>query len=168
MTTKRLQSMAANTPTGFSTLEALAALMVLNLSLLGLFSQQLKVWQAQRETLALNNSVELAQDLWHRMQINIEGLPAYQLSSGESPSSVDCQRKACDPTEWAKADLSDWYNALQLRMPGAQARLATLIHPSPMVQLRLAWPQSPSSTDTITEGVDCPEGYRCWETSWTP
>ena len=52
---------------GFSTLEALTALMVLNLLLIGLLSRQLQAWQAQREAIALQNTVELAQDLWHRM-----------------------------------------------------------------------------------------------------
>ncbi len=154
---------------GFSTLEALAALMVLNLLLIGLFSRQLQAWQAQREALALQNTVEMAQDLWHRMQVNNEGLAAYQLDLGDKPSAMDCQSTSCSATDWAQADLAQWYSALQLRMPGAQARVQTQTSAPPLVRLLLAWPQS--SADALPESSaapDCPKQHRCWQTSWPP
>ena len=156
-------------PAGFSSLEALAALMVLNLLLVGLFSRQLQAWQAQREALALQNTVEMAQDLWHRMQVNSEGLAAYQLVLGDKPSATDCQSKSCSPADWAQADLADWYTALQMRMPGAQARVHTQTSAPPVVRLLLAWPQS--SVDGLPESsavTDCPKLHRCWQTSWPP
>ena len=155
--------------TGFSSLEALAALMVLNLLLIGLFSRQLQAWQAQREALALQNTVEMAQDLWHRMQVNSEGLAAYQLVLGDKPSATDCQSKSCSPSDWAQADLADWYNALQQRMPGAQARVQTQTSAPPLVRLLLAWPQS--NVDALPDSsavADCPKQHRCWQTSWPP
>ena len=154
---------------GFSSLEALAALMVLNLLLIGLFSRQLQAWQAQREALALQNTVELAQDLWHRMQVNSEGLAAYQLGLGDKPSATDCQSKSCSPSDWAQADLADWYKALQLRMPGAQARVQTQTSAPPLVRLLLAWPQTSGDGLPVSFAVaDCPKLHRCWQTSWPP
>ena len=154
---------------GFSTLEALTALMVLNLLLIGLLSRQLQAWQAQREAIALQNTVELAQDLWHRMQVNTEGLAAYQLVLGDKPSATDCQIKSCSPTDWAQADLADWYKALQLRMPGAKAQLQTQTSATPLVRLLLAWPRSNSDALTETSAVaECPKLHRCWQTSWPP
>jgi type IV pilus modification protein PilV len=153
----------------FSSLEALAALMVLNLLLMGLLSRQLQAWQAQREALAQQNTVEMAQDLWHRMQVNSEGLAAYQLVLGDKPSPTDCQSKSCSPADWAQADLADWYEALQMRMPGAQARVQTQTSAPPLVRLLLAWPQS--SVDGLPESsavTDCPKLHRCWQTSWPP
>lgn len=154
---------------GFSTLEALAALMVLNLLLIGLFSRQIQAWQAQRDVLAQQNTVELAQDLWHRMQVNNEGLAAYQLVLGEKPSAMDCQSTSCSAGDWAQADLAEWYSALQLRMPGAQARVQTQTSTPPLVRLLLAWPQS--TADALPESsssADCPKQHRCWQTSWPP
>jgi len=155
--------------TGFSCLEALAALMVLNLLLVGLFSRQLQAWQAQREALALQNTVEMAQDLWYRMQVNTEGLAAYQLVLGDKPSATDCQSKSCSPSDWAQADLADWYKALQLRMPGAQARVQTQTSAPPLVRLLLAWPHSsPDPLPASSVLADCPKLHRCWQTSWPP
>ena len=151
---------------GFSTLEALAALMVLNLLLMGLLSRQLQVWQTHREVLAHQNTVELAQDLWQRMQLNSDGLHAYQLSLGTTPSAMDCQSKACSASDWAQADLADWYTALQLRMPGAQARVQTSTSAPPPVRLLLAWPQHSAEAASLV--ADCPANHRCWQTSWPP
>jgi hypothetical protein len=67
--------------TGFSSLEALAALMVLNLLLIGLFSRQLQAWQAQREALA-----------WP--QGNVDALP-------DSSAVADCPKlHRCWQTSW--------------------------------------------------------------------
>jgi type IV pilus modification protein PilV len=151
---------------GFSTLEALAALMVLNLLLVGLLSSQLKVWQAQRDGLAYQNTLELAQDLWHRMQLNSEGLAAYQLAMDDVPSGVDCQTKACSATDWAQADLAQWHQALQQRMPGAKAKLQTQSTAPTSVQLLLAWPQS--NDEAVSTVADCPTQHHCWQTSWQP
>jgi len=54
---------------GFSTLDALAALMVLNMLCLGILAMQLQALQAQRDALAMQAAVGLAQDLWERMQL---------------------------------------------------------------------------------------------------
>lgn len=154
---------------GFSTLEALAALMVFNLMLIGLFSRQLQAWQAQRDVSAHQHTIELAQDLWQRMQLNPEGLSAYQLDLGNPPSPVDCQTKACSASEWAQADLADWYSALQLRMPGSQAHLQTQISAPSLVRLVLAWPQPDNSINAgLASMTDCPAKHRCWQTSWPP
>ena len=154
---------------GFSTLEALAALMVLNLLLTGLMGRQLQAWQAQREVLAHQHTIEMAQDLWHRMQLNPDGLGNYQLNLDDKPSLVDCQNNMCNASDWAQADLAEWHQALQLRMPGGQAQLQTTITAPPSVRLMLAWPQQGSASDAGLVAVsNCPSKHRCWQTSWPP
>lgn len=149
---------------GFSTLEALGALMVLNLLGVGLLQWQWQAMQAQREALAFQNAAGLAQDLWQRMQVNTTGASHYQLTYKQATTGPDCAAQACSPAQWAQADLADWLQELQLRMPGAQAQLATISAPKALVSLSLAWPTAlPTST---TSHPPCPEHHRCWHTTW--
>lgn len=65
--------------TGFSTLEALAALMLLNLLCVGMLNLQMQALQAQRDARAIQTAIALAQDLWERMRINPQAALSYQL-----------------------------------------------------------------------------------------
>ena len=149
---------------GFSTLEALCAFMLLNLLGTGWLLWQWQALQAQRETLAFQNAVGLAQDLWQRMQLNPSAANSYQLEGTAQTAHPDCHTQACTPTQWAQADLAEWQRELQLRLPGAQASLAT--QATGMVRLSLAWPaQQPNPLPSSGEG-GCPARHRCWQTSW--
>ena len=152
---------------GFSTLEALAALMVLNLLLIGLFSRQLQAWQAQREALALQNTVEMAQDLWHRMQVHPAAWQWYQLEMDGATPAGDCRQAACNAQQWAQADLGEWLNEWRQRLPQARARLQTTPGSDPVVDLLLAWPGVSEPISPV--GIpDCPPSHNCWQTSWRP
>jgi Tfp pilus assembly protein PilV len=62
---------------GFSMLEAMAALMVLNMLCLGLMAWQLQAMQAQRDALSMQQAVAMAQDLWQRMQVHPGARPLF-------------------------------------------------------------------------------------------
>lgn len=145
---------------GFSTLEALCALMMLNLLGLGLLQWQWQALQAQQDALAFQNAVGMAQDLWQRMQINSSAASSYQLGMGEMAQGPDCQTQACNPQQWALADLSEWQQQLQLRMPGAQAQLKTQLTTA---NLTLVWP---SKGVPSAQTPSCPTQHRCWQTTW--
>lgn len=157
---------------GLSTLEALCALMVFNVLGIGVLHGQWQAMQAQREALAAQAAVDLAQDLWHRMQLNPSALGSYQLALGQVAQGPDCHAQPCDASQWAQADLADWQQELQVRLPGAQVQLATTLGPalpgpstSPSwpatVTLRMHWPSRLPATPS------CPEQQRCWQTTWS-
>jgi type IV pilus modification protein PilV len=150
---------------GFSTLDALAGLMVLNMLCLGGLAMQLQALQAQRDALAMQAAVGLAQDLWERMQIFPQASMSYQLQLGQVTPNTDCKNQACTPSRWAQADLSAWQAAVQLRLPGAKTQLVT--NTSAKVQLLLAWPDNSTADPGATVPTDCPNRYRCWQTSWS-
>ena len=77
---------------GFSILEAMAALMVLNLLCLGLMAWQLQAMQAQRQALALQQAVAMAQDLWQRMQVHTGAWQWYQLELDGATPAGDCSQ----------------------------------------------------------------------------
>lgn len=152
---------------GFSTLEALCALMVLNLLGLGLLQWQWQALQAQQDAMAFQNAMGLAQDLWQRMQLNPSAASSYQMTMGDVAQGPDCHTQACLPHQWALADLTEWQQQLQLRMPGAQAQLETQLtstaSPSATVSLTLVWP---SKATPSADAPSCPAQHRCWQTTW--
>lgn len=86
-------------PNGFSVLEAMAALMVLNLMCLGLMAWQLQAMQAQRDALSMQQAVAMAQDLWQRMQVHPGAVAFYQLGLDEVPNRTDCQSRPCSAAQ---------------------------------------------------------------------
>ena len=150
---------------GFSTLDALAALMVLNMLCLGVLAMQLQALQAQRDALAMQAAVGLAQDLWARMQLFPQASASYQLQLGQVVPPTNCQSQACTPSQWVLSDLSAWQAAVQLRLPGAQTQLVSTGPNN--VQLLLAWPINAALDIGSTSPSECPSRHRCWQTSWS-
>jgi type IV pilus modification protein PilV len=150
---------------GFSTLDALTGLMVLNMLCLGVLAMQLQALQAQRDALAMQAAVGLAQDLWERMQLFPQASMSYQLQLGQVAPNTDCKSQACTPSQWAQSDLSAWQAAVQLRLPGAKTQLVT--NASAKVQLLLAWPDNSTPEPGATVPTACPSRHRCWQTSWS-
>jgi len=151
---------------GFATLDALAALMLLNLLCLGVLAGQWQALQAQRDALAMQTAVALAQDLWERMQINPQAALSYQLQLGQTVHPLDCQSQACSLDNWAQADLAAWLSSVKLRLPGAQTQLLT--NSQAQVQLLLAWPVSEWLPMLDSSAIkECPAKHRCWQTHWT-
>lgn len=146
-------------------LEAMAALMVLNLLCSVLMAWQLQAMQAEREALSTQQAVAMAQDLWQRMQVHPGAVPFYQLNFDSQPSASDCQTRACDAAQWAQADVADWWQELRRRMPEAKAQLVTLDHGVADVTLLLAWP-SATTTASSAASANCPASHHCWETGW--
>ena len=150
---------------GFSTLDALAALMVLNMLCLGVLAMQLQALQAQRDALGMQAAVSLAQDLWERMQLFPQASMYYQLQLGQVTPKTDCTSQTCTPSQWAQSDLSAWQAAVQLRLPGAQTQLVT--NAPAKVQLLFAWPDNSTQNLGATMPSACPSRHRCWQTSWS-
>jgi len=150
---------------GFTKLDALAGLMVLNMLCLGVLAMQMQALQAQRDALAMQAAVGLAQDLWERMQLFPQASMSYQLQLGQTAPNTDCQSQACTPSQWAQSDLSAWQAAVQLRLPGAQTQLVT--NASAKVQLLFAWPDNSKQDLGAAMPTACPSRHRCWQTSWS-
>lgn len=149
---------------GFSTMEALCALMLLNLLGVGLLLWQWQAMQAQKEALAFRNAVDMAQELWQRMQINPSAVGNYQLGLYEQAPSWDCHSQACSPAQWARADLAEWQHELQVRIPGAKAQLETKA--TSTFSLTLIWPSALQNLTPNPADPACPENHRCWQTTW--
>ena len=80
---------------GWGLTEALVAVGVLSLGVLGLLWQQGKTAVAWRSQYMAEQAAWLAQDMAERMRVNRGQLDAYRLGWGQVPNAVDCSARPC-------------------------------------------------------------------------
>ena len=151
---------------GWVLLDALLALLVLGTALLGLLLSTAQALQQQRDHAAWAQALHLSDDLLARMAINREGLSAYQLAAGETPSSLDCTHMACTASQWAQADLAHWKRRVQTELPQGDAQLLSTATDERLRLIWLEWSAVAASvgvsapTDPTTPS--CPNTKRCY------
>lgn len=98
---------------GFTLVEAMVALIVLSVGLLGIAALYVETLRANRTSLYRTQAVNMATDIGDRMRSNRNPAAAYACGS------------PCDPTAGgnaiAIADLTDWMNQIAAQLPGGTA-----------------------------------------------
>lgn len=111
MITKRRQS-------GVSIIEALVALIVLSVGMLGVAGLYLESLRANRTALSRTVAVQLVNDMADRIRANRAGLDQYALVDGTAPTGgSDCAAGLCTPTQLALYDKVQWYTSVQAQLP---------------------------------------------------
>ena len=104
---------AARGERGFTLVEALVALVVLSIGLLGIAALYVETLRAGRTSLFRTQAVTLASDIADRMRANREPADAYACGD------------PCDPTDGgnaiADADLDAWMDAIAAQLPNGSA-----------------------------------------------
>jgi type IV pilus assembly protein PilV len=146
-------------------MEALAALSLLALGILGLLWAQGKsvlMWRSQQ---ASEHAAWLVQDMAERVRINRTRMNAYALGWGQKPVAMDCSNRPCSTQEWAMADLSAWTQEVQIRIPGAQTQVWVSPSDPQFLGIALAWREpgnaAPDPT-ALAPGLNCPAQHRCY------
>lgn len=120
--------------TGFTLMEALVALLITTVGLLGVAGllirgQQFNIVSGQR-----SQGTFLAADLLERIRINSDGTSgngnaddgAYAVSSFSNekyPTAKSCDDQACTTGELAKYDLNHFFNMVKNNFPNGEARI---------------------------------------------
>jgi type IV pilus assembly protein PilV len=98
---------------GFTLIEAMVALIVLSVGLLGIAAMYVETLRANRTSLYRTQAVALASDIADRMRAN------------RAPANAYACGAPCDPTAGnnaiADADLAQWMNTIAARLPGGTA-----------------------------------------------
>jgi type IV pilus assembly protein PilV len=103
---------------GVSIVEALVALVVLSVGLLGIASMFLESVRSNRTAVSRTMAVQLVNDMADRIRANRTGLGDYVLGRTDTPTAaVDCSAKECTPTQLAKWDLVQWYTSVRATLP---------------------------------------------------
>jgi type IV pilus assembly protein PilV len=101
---------------GFSLIEALVALVVLSVGMIGIAALHGQSLGAARTALYRTIAISLAADMADRIRLNRLGRADYQLGALNGncePGGVDCT-----PTAMARHDLFVWNQQVQQRLPG--------------------------------------------------
>lgn len=112
---------------GVSIVEALVALLVLSVGMLGIAVMYLESVRANRTALSRTLAVHLVNDMADRIRANRMGLDKYDASFGTAPPApkMDCVANDCTAADLAVYDLRQWYDAVVRTLPqGADGNTA--------------------------------------------
>jgi type IV pilus assembly protein PilV len=124
MSTVRRVHERGRTARGFSIVEALVALVVLSVGMLGIAALYVESLRAGRSAIYRTQAVNLASDLADRIRANRSAGNAYARAVNVEPTPADCAptvttpSTVCTPTELARDDLARWLQSIRLQLPG--------------------------------------------------
>jgi type IV pilus assembly protein PilV len=144
---------------GISMVEALVALVVLSIGMLGIASLYVSSLQAGRTALLRTQAVNLVNDMMDRIRSNTAGRKGYDLSEIDEPAEQDCVASEkdtnCTPAQLAEDDLAKWILSIDDLLPGANEDVdvtlgggAAKYSPDTYV-VSVSW-QEPGDTDMLT------------------
>jgi type IV pilus assembly protein PilV len=117
---------ACSRSTGFALVEALIALCMLAVGLLGSMALLLQSLRTSREALHHSVAAHLAGDLAERLGANRSALAEYPFDTSAGLAALEpaCSiGAACSPEARARDDVAEWQRALTTALPQAEARL---------------------------------------------
>jgi type IV pilus assembly protein PilV len=159
--------------TGVSLVEALVALAVLALGVMGMAALQTRTLLETRATNGRAIAVQLVTDLSERMRANpgirdrslVGPSNPYLIEWGASPPTINCWTRACDPQDLAGFDLMQWRASLAQHLPLGDARVFASATDPGEVGILIGWPLLPDGPPVpVAPGgaaVTCREGLMC-------
>jgi len=105
---------------GVSIVEALVALVILSVGMLGIAGLYLESVRTNRTALARTTAIQLVNDMADRIRANRAALDSYALALGVDPGTpTDCAGATvhCTPQQAARFDLANWRTAAIAALP---------------------------------------------------
>jgi type IV pilus assembly protein PilV len=113
---------------GVSIVEALVALVVISVGMLGIAGLYLSSLQASRSAKLRSQAVELVGSLADRIRANRDAATAYDTAAyGGAPATQSCDTARCTAAALAQDDLARWLADLKLGLPGGTAVSGTVV-----------------------------------------
>jgi len=105
---------------GFSIVEALVALLVLSIGMLGIAALYVESLRAGRSAVYHTQAVNLAADMADRIRSNRGAAGAWLLTATANPTTQGCVDGGvnCSPEQLAQDDQARWREAIQNQLPG--------------------------------------------------
>ena len=105
---------------GISIVEALVALVVIAVGMLGIAGLYLSSLQASRSAKLRQYAVELAGSIADRIRANRDAAASYNTAGyGAGPAVQNCSTARCTPAQLAQDDLARWLQDIRAQLPGA-------------------------------------------------
>jgi len=102
---------------GVSIIEALVALVIISVGMLGIAGLYLTSMQAGRSANLRMQAINLVTDMSDHIRSNKRGLPNYKASATDKGTAHDCDTVQCTPVEIAENDIFVWKKAISAALP---------------------------------------------------
>jgi type IV pilus assembly protein PilV len=104
---------------GFSIIEALVALVVLSVGMLGIAALYVESLRAGRSAVYHTQAVNLAADMADRIRANRTNNPVvWNLPADGNPATNNCDGVTCTPQQLVQDDQARWLQSIQRQLPG--------------------------------------------------
>ncbi|WP_372661105.1 type IV pilus modification protein PilV [Hydrogenophaga sp.] len=170
---------------GVSLIEALVALLVLALGIMGLAGIQTRTLLEARATNTRSVAIQLAEDLLERMQANSvirvinPATNPYVASWGVPAAGTDCTAQFCTGDQLASFDIAQWKAGLSQALNGGDARIFRSTTDPSQYGVLIGWSETQAkgqdgaataetaqfasaiAVNTGVAGITCPNGMIC-------
>jgi len=159
---------------GAALIEAIVAMVVLGLGLLGLVGAQTRLLADGRANAQRATAIWLTDDLANRLTTNRDAALTGQYNrawAAVAPAMPSCATAGCTPNQQAAIDLIEWLGIVQGALPGA----TTTVFPSPsdarQLGIAISWVPNESVAEAAVRtllnatvaanGAACPDNRLC-------
>lgn len=146
---------------GISLIEALVAMLVLALGVLGMAGIQARTMTSTRVTHLRAEAVRAAEDLLDRIQANTEikhvrpNDNPYVTALGEPPEPErDCAQAPCNGAQLAAFDLSQWKAQLARTLPSGDAMVFASDTDANQLGILISWTEASAKNETVANEAD--------------
>lgn len=169
---------------GFALIEAMVAVVVLSLGILGILGVQLRTLADTQTSVRRAQAIRLIEDLSERMKVNpnaLGNLNSYVVGWGTAGSPPDCKTATCDSQNLALSDIRQWKQLVQNTLPTADANVfqvvdETVANNRRQLGVMIRWRENERADGTASENAaykgifspdatgtaaTCAAGYSC-------
>jgi type IV pilus assembly protein PilV len=133
---------------GFSLVEALVALIVISVGMIGIAALYGQGLRASSTALYRTQAVNLAADMADRIRANRAGTTAYEGAAGDRNCDAG-DNNDCDPADMAAHDLWLWQAQVVAQLPGGVGAVSVDTTTPPTYDISVSW-QDPGAAAPIT------------------
>ncbi len=130
--------------TGFSLIEAMVALVVVSVGMIGIAGLYSQGLGASRTALSRTQAVNLVADMADRIRVNRLGGASYNFPPGPAANN-NCDPPGavnCTPAQMAAHDLWVWTNQVQLQLPNGAGTVAVVGTSPPTYTINVTWQET--------------------------
>jgi type IV pilus assembly protein PilV len=160
-------------------LEAITALVVLAVGLLGMIAAQTRLVADSRNSAQRAVAVGLIEDLSGRLMINREAAftGQYDMAWGAPPAAVNCTNSPCNAAQRAGVDLNQWLQTIQSSLPGGTGMVFRSPSDPRQIGIVVSWVAREGGSSAAeraqrlallstgflnnSSGITCPSGNYC-------
>lgn len=155
---KTMLSKSRSAAHGFSLVEALVALVVMSIGMLGIAALYVESLRSGTSALLRSQAVALASDMADRIRANPAAAAAYDKAIDATGAVVaNCENTTgCTPAQMASTDIARWYELVddrgdnpgqgRLALPGGRGTVVSVAGPPRVYTITVSWLESGQTT----------------------